>query len=66
MSDELVLETGKIKATLDVGTLQVTVLDKVAGFTWETPDDDPHDVGYRIGEVSYEVSLASPVEVINF
>ena len=59
MTDELVLETSKVKATLEVSTLKISVLDKVAGFTWETPDDSPHDLGYRIGDVSYEVSFAS-------
>ena len=59
MTDKLVLETSKTKATLEVSTLKISVLDKVAGFTWETPDDSPHDLGYRIGDVSYEVSFAS-------
>ncbi len=60
MAEELILTTEKIEATLDVATLQISVLDKEAGFTWETPDDGPHDLGYRIGEVSHEVSFASP------
>jgi len=60
VTERLVIETAKIKATLDVETLQVTVLDKVAGVTWVTPDDGPHDLGYRVGEVSYETSFASP------
>jgi len=58
VAENIVLETGTIKATLDVATLRISVLDKEAGFTWETADDAPHDLGYRIGDVSYETSLA--------
>jgi hypothetical protein len=54
------METSKLRATLDVRTLKLTVRDKVGRFTWETADDGPCDLGYRIGGVSYETSLARP------
>jgi hypothetical protein len=62
MKDSMVLETGKIKAEMDPKTLKITVFDKKAGFKWETAADDPHDLGYRIGDVSHEVSFASKQE----
>ena len=60
-TSEIILETGQIRAAINVKTLQVTVLDKDAGFTWSTPSAGPHDLGYRIGSVSHEVSFADPI-----
>lgn len=59
MAKQIVLETEKIKATLNVATMAFSVLDKVAGYEWQTPKDDASDYGYREGGVSYEVSFAS-------
>ena len=58
MKDAVVVETAKIRASLDIRTMAVTLLDKTAGFTWQTPAEGP-DLGYRVGGVSSEVSLSS-------
>ncbi len=54
----LVIETAAIKAVLDVKSMKISLTDKSCGFTWETADSDPHDLGYRIGEDSFETSLS--------
>ena len=55
----IVLETAKLKTTLDVQTMKISLTDKAGGHTWETADDDPHDLGFRVGDDSFETSLAS-------
>ncbi len=62
MGERLILETDRIRASMDTDTLKVDVLDKTAGVTWETPADGPHDIGVRIGGVSSEHSFASNFE----
>lgn len=62
MAERLVLETDKIRATVDSATLKVEVLDKIAGYTWETAAEGPGDIGVRIGGVSHEYSFASDLE----
>jgi hypothetical protein len=59
MSNALVLQTDQIQATLDLASMHISVLDKATGHTWKTFGDGKSDLGFRLSEVSHEVSFAS-------